>query len=219
MDLFNRITISHFIWYLVPGLGLVFFLLFPLSVFSPHVTKLFFKNVGSFGIIILGITSGFALDGLRLYRFRPKYFKIREAFFLKLQAAIGTDLDPYFILSHINDIAREKNVTAFSLHHAIWIMLGHFTILAFFEAFFWLLATLYFRFFSDSAYLVLFGSNMPREIGIIIYAAFAALFTLIAFRFLNISTEDQENTNKMFTSFAEQHRDEIRQLLNVTTHD
>ena len=219
MDLFNKVTISHFIWYLVPGLGLIFFLLFPLLVFNPHVTKLFFQTIGPFGIIILGIILGFALDGLRLYRFRPKYFSIREEFFRHLQATIDPDLDPYFIQSHINDVARNRNVTGLSLHHAIWIMLGHFTILGFFEAFFWLLATLYFRFFSTSAYSVLFGTDVFRETAIMICAAFTVLFLIISFRFLNISTEDQKNTNTMFSNFAEQYGDEIRQLLNVTARD
>ena len=219
MDLFNKITISQLIWYLVPGLGLIFFFLFPLLVFKPHVAKLFFETIGPFGIIILGIILGFSLDGLRLYRFRPNYSKIKNRFFQQLQATIDPDLDPYFIQSHINDVARIKNVPELSLHHAIWIMLGQFTILGFLETLFWLLATLYFRFYSASEYLVLFGTNVFREVAIMLYAAFAVLFLFIGFRFLYISTEDQKNTNKMFSNFAEQHRDEIRQLLNVTPRD
>lgn len=218
MDMFKKITISHFIWYLVPGLGLIFFLLLPLLVFKPHITKLFFETVGSFGIIILGITLGFFLDGLRLYRFRPKYFTIRDKFFRDLQAIIAPNLDPYFIQSHINDVANDKKITELSLHHAIWIMLGHFTILAFVEAFFWVVATLYFYYFTPSTYL-LFDTNLTRCTAIMICLAFSALFLIIGLRFLYISTQDQNNTNTMFTNFAEQHRDEIRQLLNVSPHD
>jgi len=218
MDQFEKISISNFIWYLVPGLGLIFFLLFPILVFHPEVTKLFFDTVGPFGIIILGIILGFFLDGLRLYRFRPRYSAIRDAFFQELKATIAPNLDPYFIQSHINDLANNKKVTGLSLHHAIWIMLGDFTILAFFEAIFWVLYSLYLYFFPPCAYS-LFDKNVSRCAAIGICAAFSVLFFVIALRFLQISRQDQNNTNKMFTNFAKQYRDEIRQLLNIAPHD
>ena len=215
MDLFSKITISHFIWYLVPGLGLIFFLLFPLSVFNPHVTRLIFETLGPFGIVILGIILGFALDGLRLYRFRPRYSSIRSAFFLHLQEIIAPHLNPYFIQSHINDVARSKSVTELSLRHAIWIMLGNFTILAFLEALFWLLAALYFNFSTTSAYS-LFGTYVSKEAAILVFEALAALFLIIAFRFLHVSIQDQKVTNMIFSNFAEQHCNEIKKLINVT---
>jgi len=218
MDQFEKISISNFIWYLVPGLGLIFFLLFPILVFKPEVTKLFFNTVGPFGIIILGTILGFFLDGLRLYRFRPKYSAIRDAFFQELKSTIAPNLDPYFIQSHINDLASSKKVTGLSLHHAIWIMLGDFTILAFLEAIFWLKYSLYLYFFPLCAYS-LFDKNVSRYTAIRICTVFSVLFFVIAFRFLQISTQDQKNTNKMFTNFAKQYRDEIRQLLNITPRD
>jgi len=218
MDQFEKISISNFIWYLVPGLGLIYLLLFPLLVFQPRVTILFFNTVGPFGIIILGTILGFFLDGLRLYRLRPKYFLIRERFFQDLKTIIAPNLDPYFIQSHINDLANSKKVTGLSLHHAIWIMLGDFTILAFAEAIFWGLTSLYLCLFAPSTYS-LFNKNMPTHTAIIICAGFSALFLIIGCRFLCISRQDQNNTNKMFTTFAEQYRDEIRKLLNVAPRD
>lgn len=217
MDQFEKISISNFIWYLVPGLGLIFFLLFPLLVFNPEITKLFFNTVGPFGIIILGIILGFLLDGLRLYRFRPKYSKIRESFFLDLQATIAFNLDPYFIQSCINDIASSKKVTGLSLRHAIWIMLGNFTILGFLEGIFWVLYSLYLYFFPPCTYS-LFDKNVSRNTAIGICAVFAVLFLFIGSRFLCISTQDQKTTNRMYLDFAKQHRDKIRQSLNITSN-
>ncbi|HUT70713.1 MAG TPA: hypothetical protein VMW89_08540 [Desulfatiglandales bacterium] len=222
MDLFSRITISQFIWYLVPGLGLIFFLFIPILVFNPPIARLFFEGVGLLGVIVLGIVLGFCLDGLRLYRFRPHYSTIRKTFFDNLQATISTDLDPYFIQSHINDFARSKNITGLSLHHAIWIMLGHFTMLAFLETFFWVLATLYFRFWATSTYLKtysVFGTNVYRDSAIITCAAFAVFFLFISIRLLYISTEDQRTTNKMFENFAQQHCEEIRESLEIPPFD
>jgi len=218
MNQLDKISISQFIWYLVPGLGLIYFILFPLLVFNPKIIKLFFSTVGPFGLIILGIIFGFLLDGLRLYRFRPKYFKIRKNFFLDLQSIIAVNLNPYFIQSHITDLANCKKTTGLSLHHAIWIMLGNFTILAFLEAIYWALYCLYLIFFPPCSYLV-FGRNISRNNAIVICAMFSVIFFVVAFRFLRISIEDQNNTNKMFTNFAKQYRDEIRKLLNITPRD
>ncbi len=218
MDVFNRISVSQFIWYLVPGLGLLFFLLFPLLVLKPYVAGAFWETIGPFGTIVLGIILGFSLDGLRLYRFRPDYFQIRKRFFEELQATVGANLDPYFIQSHISDVARSKNVTGLSLHHAIWIMLGQFTILASMETFFWFLATLYFHFCEASSYS-LFARNVSKEAMVMFCAALAVLFLFIGFRFLHISIQDQETTNTMFENFAKQHCDEIRELLNVDPRD
>jgi hypothetical protein len=161
---------------------------------------------------------GFILDGLRLYRFRPKYSAIRDAFFQELKGTIAPDLDPYFIQSHIKDLANNKKVTGLSLHHAIWIMLGDFTILTFFEAIFWVLYGFYLYFSPPCAYS-LFDKNVSRCTAIGICGAFSVLFFVIALRFLQISTQDQNNTNKMFTNFAKQYRDEIWQLLNIAPHD
>lgn len=214
MDMFNKITMSHFIWYLVPGLGLIFFLLFPLLVFQPHVAKLIFETVGPFGIIILGIILGFFLDGLRLYRWRPKYSEIKDTFFRELQNTIDIDLNPYFIQSHISDVARSKNITGLSLHHAIWIMHGHCAILGLVEALFWQLATLYFYFSEIPAYS-LFGMDVSRGVAIMSCIGLWGLFFFIGFRFQQISIEDQKTTNKMFLNFAAQHSNEIQELLNA----
>lgn len=214
MDQFEKISISHLIWYLVPGLGLIFFLLFPFIVFNPQFIKVFFNTVGSFGIILLGIILGFFLDGLRLYRLRPKYSNIRKEFFQNLQQLIDPKLDPYFIQSRINDLAKQKNITGLSLHHAIWIMLGDFTLLAFIESGFWILAGLYF-YFSPSCTYLLFEKNLSRDTAIIVCVFFAIFFFVIYKRFLYVSREDQNNTNKMFMEFAGRYRDEIRELLNI----
>ncbi len=215
MDTFNKITVSNFIWYLVPGLGLIFFILFPLIVFQPHATKMFIDTVGPFGLIILGSILGFLLDGLRLYRFRPGYFKIKNIFFQKLQSTIAGIDNPYLIQSLIYDVAKNKNITGLSLHHAIWIMLGHFAILALLEGFYWLLTALYFTYMKISVYH-LFGAISSQGVVLMSCVAFGLLFVLIGFRLLYIANEDQNTTNNMFSSFAEQHRDEILQLFNVT---
>lgn len=216
MDMFKKISVSHVIWYLLPGLALILFILFPFLVFNPRVAASFLRVIGILGIIVLGIILGFFLDGLRLYRLlRLHHSMFRNAFFKQLQDTIADNLDPYFILSCINDIANNKNISGISLHHAIWIMLGHFTVLAFLEAIFWALACFYLYYCSYPVYS-LFDMNICIINAILICFMFFVLFLIIGWRFFVIYREDQNNTNCMYLNFAKQHRDEIRRILNIT---
>ena len=186
-------------------------------VFRPHVAAAFLKSIGIMGIIVLGIMLGFFLDGLRLYRLiRTQHSNFRNDFFKQLQNTIASNLNPYFILSSISDIADNKKNTGISLHHAIWIMLGHFTVLTFLETFFWVLAFCHLYFFSNPVYL-LFNIVISRINALAICIGFSCLFFAIGCRFLDIYIEDQNKTNLMYLDFAKQHRDEIRQFLHITT--
>ena len=169
------------------------------------------------------------LEGLRLYRFRRNYNSTRQAFFNSLQKTLKVeDLNPYFILSHIKDIANKKQYTGLSLSHSIWIMLGHFTIIAFLESIFWLVAALFFVLITTTdipVYLNLctttsydiLGLFVSRETAIAICILFSILSFILSWRFNNISKEEQDTTNKKYLEFAKQHCDEIRNFLNLPT--
>lgn len=216
MDMFKKIDITHVIWYLLPGLGLIVFGLFPLLVFKPHVVASLLEKIGISGIVVLGFVLGFFLDGLRLYRLlRFAHSEFRKDFFGRLQEALSSDLDPYFILSSISDIANSKHFTGISLHHAIWIMLGHFTVLAFLEAMFWALACFYMYYNLYYSYQ-LFGINVCVYNAMKLSILFCAVFFMIGWRLITIYKEDQNSTNNMYLNFAKQYRDEIRKVLNIT---
>jgi len=215
MDLFSKITIAHFIWYLVPGLALVFFVLFPFVIIDPHLAKLLLQNIGSVGVVLLSIVMGFSLDGLRLYRFRTNYGNIKSNFFEELKNIIGIDLDPYFIQSHISEIARAKEVTGIGIHHAIWIMHGHLAVLSLLESIFWLVASVYFYIWGKPI-CPLLVFPVTKIVCLWTYATFFLFFGLVGYRFQAISIEDQQTTNRMFLNFAKQHKSEILQLLNVS---
>jgi len=214
MDTFNKITISNFIWYLVPGLGFIFYILFPIIVFKPLAVEAFIKSAGPIVIIILGCILGLFLDGLRLYRFRPGYSRIKKDFFEKLLNTIEGINDPYIIQYLIYDIARKKEVTELGMHHAIWIMLGHFTVLAFFESIYWFIMVIYFC-SKDISYYTIFGANSSKEIVIFTCVSFGLLFFIVCLRLLYISMEDQNNTNNMFSEFAKTHKSEILERFNI----
>jgi len=216
MEMFNKITIAHFIWYLVPGLAFELFLLFPFFVLSPPLAKAIFTNLGPVGIVLVAIVLGFILDGLRLYRLRPKYDETKSKFFSDLLIILNASgLDPYFVQSRVADLAREKNVSGIAIHHAIWIMHGHMSMLAFLESCFWALTIGYFYFWEKAPYPVLVSTyNWYKALSL--FACLSLGFLLVGLRFYKISSQDQKTTNKMFLDFAKQHVVEIKNIMNIT---
>jgi hypothetical protein len=226
MVFFNKFTVSHFIWYLVPGLGFLFFLFFPLVVFSPATAIQIFNSLGAAGLTMLGIVFGFILEGLRLYRFRVHYSTIRTEFFANVQNSIGANLNAYFILSHISDVANEKKYTGLNLSHAIWIMIGHFTIISFLESVFWFIAAIvtwiitipcistYFNLPPTIPYKI-FSLPVNMETTIVFCILLSILFFVFFLRFNYISVEEQKTTNSKYLDFAKQHRKELREFLNL----
>jgi hypothetical protein len=215
MELFNKITVAHFIWYLVPGLALVFHVLFPFAILDPHLTSQIMKNLGSVGLILFGIFLGFVLDGLRLYRFRPGYNTIKSNFFYELHNIIGTgNLHSYFILSRISDVIKEKKSNAISVHHAIWIMHGHLAMLSFMQGILWIIISVCSYIYCDY-HCVVMTKSVSKHIGICIYTVFSLIFIIIGYRFHIISTEDQNTTNNMFIDFTKQHINDIKALMNL----
>ena len=185
MDFSVDAITKSLIWYIVPGLALVFFFFFPFLILNPFYAKMFVINAGSFGITFLAIIFGFILDGLRLYRWRPRYADIKKSFFTNLVDTTKMNLDPYYIQSRISDIAKQNKVAGLNFHHAIWIMHGHLSMLAFLEAVFWVLAALYFYIWSDTTCPIL-GLSISKGLAICIYIMFAALYFLICLRFHSI---------------------------------
>ncbi len=215
MDLFNKISISHFIWYLMPGLGGLLLIYFPILVFNPVAIKISIEAMGSVGLILLCIILGFLLDGLRLYRYKYNYECIKQDFFKKMQNIVGKELDPYLIQNNIIELMRKKKISAINVHHSIWIMHGHFSILCFIQAIFWLFVIVYIQDAKQESYSI-FGSYTFTKYSTITFCTFAILtFVLIGYRFMCISNEDQTTTNNMFLDFGRQHTKELKQLLNI----
>ena len=217
MDIFDKISISQFIWYLVPGLSLIFLIALPVSAVNAIMIKSVFETLGPIGIFILSINLGFIVEGLRLYRLRPNYFQIRKDFFSELQGVFHTDLDPYFVQSNVSDLARKKNAGGISLHHSIWIMLGQISILTFIEAIYWLVFPMFFNWCNQNSTIELFGAQYPNWKAALLCLIFFVIFLIISIRLIVISTEDQRNTNKMFLNFASQNKDQLKTQMNLTS--
>ena len=83
---------------------------------------------------------------------------------------------------------------------------------------FWFLMAVIFT-GKDICYFQLFGHDLSKQIVIMVFIIFCAIFAVIGWRLLYIAKEDQENTNSMFSSFAEQYREQILELYNVTNEN
>ena len=220
MDSLEKISIASFVWYLVPGMSLLFLIFYPFIIIDPTLAKLVFNVVGAWGLVFLSIVFGFFLDGLRLYRFKHNYDSIKSEFFRDLRSAAELDTDPYLIISQINDIAKKNVITSLGMRHAIWIMHGHIAILSYIEAGLFFIIFVYstnffgsyLPNFTPSSYTI-FGSAVDQYVFMLIMLLNTILFTLIAKRLEIISTEDQLTTNKMYIDLARQHR---CSLVNVT---
>lgn len=212
MDIFNKVPISQFIWYLVPGLSLALYILFPTAAFAPQKIIKFFDAVGSFGIIMLAIILGFLADGLRLYRFRPKYRKIKRLFFAELRGKVDLDSDPYSILAAVNDLALESGFTNLGFRHSIWIMLGHLTFINACEAVFWAGYVVY-VYGGDGKIYHMFGMDFERCVALTISSALFLLFALITVRVGYICREEQGVTNAMYLSFMGNNKSRLEKKL------
>jgi hypothetical protein len=216
MDLFSKITVSHFIWYLMPGLAGILFVCFPLLVFCPTVIEKAIHAIGPVGLVLLGIILGFSLDGLRLYRSKHKYNDIKRAFFNELQRIVGKAIDPYLIQTNIVEIAKEKGVSGISFHHAIWIMHGHFSIMCYVQSAFWFVAGFSILLLPPKSNLIFGFFRLSNDATSIMCYIISSFIGIIGYRFMKISNEDQETTNNMFIDFAKQYKTELKSKLNIT---
>ena len=216
MDFFSKFTIAHFIWYLVPGITLFIYILFPLLIYFPIEAQTLLNSFGTVGVILICIVFGFILEGIRPYRFRVNYKSIRKEYFDKLKCIISTELNPYFIHNALSETSKEKKITGLSLHHSIWIMLGHIASLSFGMAAFWLIMFLYYCVKTDSYFCSFYDQLLPREHLILISLAFTAVFIFIAFRLAFVATEEQKYTNQMFLDFASLYKYEIKCKLKIS---
>lgn len=214
MDLLNRVTVSQFVWYLVPGLGSILFILLPVYAFYPNQTLVILEKTGSFGIFIFGIVFGFFIDGLRLYRLRPNYKTIKSAFHRELLEMVSSEQDPYFVQSGVVDLAVEKKYSGLSFKHSVWIMLGNFTILSVLEAIAWGCCFINYS-VSKIPNVALFGECVSRETAMIISFVISIVFFAISIRLYYISIEDQNQTNQMYLEFARHNLAKLKDSLNI----
>jgi uncharacterized membrane protein (DUF485 family) len=204
------------IWYLVPGLCTVAYILFPVAFLSPRVGKEIVTTLTPLGLLVLGVLFGFVIDGLRMYRLRHDYDKCKSEFFRKLQSNIGTVLDPYYILSAINDMAIKEDNGSISLHHAIWIMHGNLAALSYAMSLVWIAISCYIGISYDNGETVeFFLVRSNYYVGFSTALLLAACFYFLGHRMMRISAEDQNTTNNMFLGFATTHRVKIREILSL----
>lgn len=211
----NKISVSHLIWYLVPGLCLLAFVMLPMVAFCPQLLKSAVNTITPIGLLVLGVLCGFILDGLRIYRFRDGYNKIKNEFFKKLLNVFGLNsaYNPYFVLSIVNDYAAKDKNSNISLHHAIWIMHGTIAILSLMNSIIWLIIGVFVLTHDGNGQVTFFTVNCSWPAICIYCFLFAVIFFSIFWRINQISIEDQNTTNDMFLGYARSRKNAILEII------
>lgn len=204
MDAFEKITISQLIWYFLPGLYVVLIILLPIVGVDPKFAKPFFASIGPVGIITLALVSGFLVDGLRLYRLRPKYSKIKKEFFKTLSKRVKKR-DPYFVLDQTVIHARTNSSSEVRFNHSIWIMLGQMSFLTWVHTMAWIISPIlqYYLF----GVVKTFGSTFDIQKTLFCYGIITLISTAIAARLTYMSLEEQKKTNGIYIDYLKSNPD------------
>lgn len=213
MDVVEKMSISHFIWYLLPGLAFLLLVFFPILVLNIDAAGILYSKVGSWGALILAVVLGFLIEGLRLYRFRFGYQATRKYFYPALKSLLNEESDPYFLIDRTKDFARSKGMISFELKHSIWIMLGQITILFLIECIFWIVYFVYVWTWNISSTYSFFTIEISRSLFMTSIFGLIILFALITSRFHYVSIKEQVKFNEMILSFARINAQKIKETL------
>jgi hypothetical protein len=204
----DKLSISQVVWYLLPGLACLFFLSIPTAFFNIDLFVKILNSIGAVGIIIVSIVLGFIMDGLRLYRYRPRYKKIKKDFQKQITSVLGPEKDSYYIFWKVSKYASKNGYEQIPFLHAFWIFLAQITFLCWLDLIFWLGYSIY-LFITKTGinilgYVVAYPTNLILCIGITI------IFLIVGLILLSSSIEDQLKTNKMFMELINEHKDKIK---------
>lgn len=140
MELLKKVTVARAVWYFVPGLLFLFYFFLPLAAFKYEETTRLIRDYGIGTLALLGLVIGFVLDGLRLYRLRPKYNQIKSEFLDQLRDTVGANLDPHYLFLGINEFAGRDREAGLDYKYTVWAVIGQFTFLTWCEAGIWFLS-------------------------------------------------------------------------------
>ncbi len=203
----DKISISQIIWYFLPGLALLTFLFFTLGVLNLELFIKIIDTIGLFGTIFMSLIFGSIMDGLRLYRIRPGYFKIKKEFHNEISNILGPELNPYYTFWKLSKFASNNGYEQIPFLHSFWIFLAQLTFLCWIAVSFWLFITIYLLFCKPN--ILLLGYEIVYPYNFLICLGITILFLVIGIRILFSSIEDQMKTNSMFLDLAKEHKFKI----------
>lgn len=201
MNISEKLSLSQFLWYVLPGVALVLSVLLPVAVFFPSAVT----SIGSLGglalVSALGLVAGYTMDGLRLYRLRPGYRRRRKQFMEAVCKEAGGRFDPYYVLMLAQDLARGQGRSGFDFTHASWIMLSHLGMCLLANGAVWLIFALAHWRSTNAVVSVLGAISISTHIVILCDILGAAFALSAALRLIWVSHETQERANSFYLQF------------------
>src|SRR5271157_4816553 len=113
-----------FVRFVITGLvATLLYLVMPVAVLDPGALQTI-TNVGNvIGIVVMALTIGFVLDGLKLYQLSPGYRRRKSVFMKRIASTLAVREDEaptYFV--KVAELERTSGMADVALVHSRWVM-------------------------------------------------------------------------------------------------
>lgn len=212
MEMFEKISLNQVVWYMLPGAIFLFVVLLQVSLVYTSEVYALIDKIGIINAIAISIIMGFLLDGLRLYRLKPNFQKIKKDFYLSLQRLFHSEQDAKYILDYILKSMTSVQYNSVRFYHSMWIMNGQVSIsLLIASSIIWC-----FMLLSRLIYhlpCVILGYNVSLRFFTVFCILFWIVSVIIGLRIMFVSTQGQKNCNNMYYEFAVSNKKQIKEAL------
>lgn len=202
------IRLATFVWYVLPGINLVFFLVvLPLAILDYGALSDTFSFGAVAGLTVVGMIGGFLMDSMKLYQFTPGYHRTRKRFYDCLarvvhdteDASTESGRDVFRSLQVILSSKRSEERLYPDLEHARWVMINHTSKVFYISAFLWA-CLLFVGGFSDSTMLGRYALSPAANATV--RAALCAVSALIAVRLDQVFRKVLRESNRTYVKLA-----------------
>jgi hypothetical protein len=205
------ITLPAFLWYVLPGVNAIFFLLvLPTVTLDFEFLSKSMSWTSVLGYLTAALVIGFLMDSMKLYKFTWGYSRAKRAFYLQLASAARGNLAPVPDTTANERLGKSifrlvrfsmgKEGTIFPLwEHSRWVMANHSSKLAYASSAMW--AYLLLRVQGREVLLLGRYTLSPLESRVLV-VAFAVAFLMIGLRLSRESWRVLEDSNNMYVDYV-----------------
>lgn len=200
----KEISLPTFIWYVLPGINAVFFLIIlPVAILDFELLTNSISWTTVVGWLMGGLIVGFLMDSMKIYKFTYGYRELKDRFFIDLADKVGGDESgreagkKIFITMRLL-MDEEKNLFPF-WEHSRWVMINHTSKAALIAVILWgyLLVRLW------GKEIILFNRYplSPTE-GRMLLASLVVAFCLISYRLHRVSLGVISEANLVYMKYV-----------------
>ena len=218
------ITLPAFLWYIMPGINAIFFLVVvPAAVVDFDFLQKGLSWASVLGSLAAALVIGFLMDSMKLYQFTRGYKQAKKRFYLQLASASQG------LVETAEDTAdnSERGKTIFRLvrlsmgkdggifplwEHSRWVMVNHSAKLAYAACVFW--AYLLVKSYPHGVFVMGRYALSPID-GRCLIAIFAVGFLIVGLRLSKESWHVMEDANCMYLYYVLANREELTEKVDL----